>query len=116
MRKFISVPPIQVSWRDNFVGKLIGYIGRKQLSISEGLVLVNRSPSTTNTSIHMMFVFTPLAVFWLNADHVVVHKVSAKPCDAFHAARVPACFVFETHTVHIDQWQVGDKIEFYDQA
>lgn len=116
MRKVIFVPPIQVSWRKSFFEKLSGYIGRKELSQTEGLVLFYRIPSIINTSIHMMFVFTPLAVFWLDAEFKIVHKVIAKPWDAYHAAPLPACYVFETHPDHIDQWQLGDKIEFHDQA
>jgi len=116
MRKIILQPPIQVSWRISFIEKLSGYMGRKTLSKEEGLVLVESTPSILNTSIHMMFVFTALAVFWLDADRIVVHKTIAKPWDAFHAAPKPARYVFETHPSHIDQWQVGDRIEFHDPS
>lgn len=89
-------------------------MGKRLLKIDEGLVLVEKVPGIINTSIHMMFVFTDLAVFWLDENQKVIYKTIAKPWDFYHASSSPAQYVFETHEDHFDQWQIGDRIEFHE--
>lgn len=82
--------------------------------MDEGLVLVEKKSSIMNTAIHMMFVFTDLAVFWLDADFVVVHKTIARPWRPIYTSPTPAKFVLELHPSLLGELNVGSRIQFED--
>jgi len=62
-------------------------------------------------TIHMMFVFTPLVVLWLNSERVVIDKVLAKPWHVY-APSEPARWVIELPPKHVDHVEIGDYLEF----
>jgi uncharacterized membrane protein (UPF0127 family) len=102
---------LQIKWCDTFFSKLRGFTFRSVLKKDEGLILVENRESAINTSIHMMFVFTDLAVFWLDANLKVVHKTIAKPWHPFYASTTPAQFVLELHPDLITTIEVGDTLQ-----
>lgn len=108
----ITGNPIYIEWRTSFLGKLCGLMGTRSLDPQSGIVLVENRTGIINTSIHMLFVFTPLAIYWLDDHFSVVHKVVAQPWDLAHASPLPAKYVMELHPIHIDRWQLGDTITF----
>jgi len=87
-------------------------MGTRTLDPNFGIVLAESKAGVINTSIHMFFVYTPLAVFWLDENFCVVHKVVAKPWDMAHISPRSAKYVLELHPDHIDRWQLGDTITF----
>jgi uncharacterized membrane protein (UPF0127 family) len=111
----ISNPKIHViegKYCNDFLGKLKGFTFRKQLNPNEGLVLVESSDTRVNTAIHMLFVWTDLAVFWVNSSYTVVDKTLAKSWRPFYASHTPASFVIEIHPGRLDDFKVGDKVKF----
>lgn len=85
---------------------------RRRLAADEGLLLVEPRESRLDTAIHMLFVFTDLAVFWLDSDGVVVDKVLARAWRPAYAPRRPARYILETRPERIDDFQVGERLEF----
>ena len=49
----------------------------KSIPDDQGLLLVQRSNSIVNSSIHMMFMWMDLAVIWINDEFTVVDRVLA---------------------------------------
>ena len=87
---------------------------RKQLAHDEGLVLVEKRESRMDTSIHMFFVWTDLAVIWLNAERQVVDVVLARAWHPFYAPAKPAQYTIEVHPDRVGEFRVGDVVEFLD--
>ncbi len=79
-------------------------------------MLVNAKDDRLNSAIHMFFVFFDLAVIWVNDQGVVVDKVLAKPWRPHYGAQTPARYVIEGHPVILDQVQIGDTLQFLDNA
>ena len=101
-----------VKYCDDFVSRLQGFTFRKKLRVDEGLVLAEKRDSKLETSIHMLFVWTDLAVFWVNSKMVVVDKKLAKSWHPYYAPQSPAQYVVELNARKIDVFQIGDKLDF----
>ena len=106
----------RASWCDSFLSKLRGLTFRRSLTPQDGMVLVNAKDDRLNSAIHMFFVFFDLAVIWVNDQGVVVDKVLAKPWRPHYGAQTPARYVIEGHPVILDQVQIGDTLQFLDNA
>ena len=101
-----------VRYCDDFFSRLKGFTFRKELRDDEGLVLAEKRDSKLDTSIHMLFVWTDLAVFWVNSKMVVVDKRLAKSWRPYYASRFPAQYVVELHPRQMDVIQIGDRLDF----
>jgi len=97
---------------DNFLTRLRGLTFRRRLDTDEGLLLVGRTGSRTEASIHMFFVFFPIGVLWLDRKDRVVDKVLARPFRPYYAPREAAIGVFECHPDVLSRVELGDLIEF----
>ena len=106
----ILVP--QARWCNRFGAKLRGFTFRRQLAADDGLVLVEKSDSKTNTSIHMLFVFFNLAVIWVNSAGEVVGTVLAKPWRPAYTPPAPARYVIEGHPSLLEKVKAGDHVRF----
>lgn len=107
-----ELAPIYVKYCDDFFGRLQGFTFRKNIGANEGLVLAEKKDSKLDTSIHMLFVWTDLAVFWVNSSMTVVDKVLAKSWRPYYASKLPARFVLELSPNKLEAFQIGDKLEF----
>jgi uncharacterized membrane protein (UPF0127 family) len=107
-----AIKPVQAKWCESFLGKLRGYTFRRQLSQDEGLLLVERRDSRLDTSIHMMFVWTDLAVTWINSQNEVVDTVLAKSWRPFYASARPARYILEIHPERFGEFKPGDIVDF----
>ena len=87
---------------------------RRSLAPNEGILLVERRESRVDTAIHMLFVFTDLAVFWLDANRIVIDKVLARAWRPAYVPRRPARYILETCPKRIDDFQIGEQMEFLD--
>jgi uncharacterized membrane protein (UPF0127 family) len=101
-----------VKYCDDFFSRLKGFTFRQDLRIDEGLVLAEKRDSKLDTSIHMLFVWTDLAVFWVNSKMVVVDKTLAKSWHPYYASHSPAQYVVELNPLQKDVFQIGDKLDF----
>ena len=68
--------------------------------------------SRSLTTIHMLFVFFPLAVFWLDAGKRVVDKALARPFYPYYAPSAPAQYYVECHPRALEMAKIGDQLQF----
>ncbi len=85
---------------------------RSQISIDDGILLVQERDSRIDSSIHMFFVPFNLAVFWINSKGLVVDRVIARPWRPAYLSSSPARFILELHPDHWSDFQAGDQVEF----
>jgi uncharacterized membrane protein (UPF0127 family) len=104
--------PLQAIYCDSFCCHLRGFMFRSSLAPEEGLVLVEKRDSRLDTSIHMLFVNTDLAVIWINSEFNVVDTVVARSWRSAYAPRQPARFTLEIHPSRLHEFKIGDHIEF----
>ncbi len=75
-------------------------------------MLVEARDSRVDTAIHMLFVETDLAVFWINASFQVVDKALARRWHPFYASKSPARFVLEINPTRFADFNIGDQVTF----
>ena len=85
---------------------------RASLNDDEGLVLVEGRESRLDTSIHMLFMFFPIATVWLDSKFCVVDKCLAKPWRLFYAPHKPAQYVIEASPALLEKISIGDEVTF----
>lgn len=107
-----TITPIRGKWCQSFRARLQGFTFRSSLGYDEGLVLVETRDSRIDTSIHMLFVWTDLAVAWVNSQDIVVDTVLAKAWRPFYGPSKPARYVIEYHPARHGDLQPGDHIAF----
>jgi uncharacterized protein len=99
-------------WCASWWCRLVGLQFRRSLHSGEAIVLVGNKDSVANSSIHMFFVFFPIAAVWINAAGRVTSAQLAMPWRPFYASPDPARFVLETTPDFLSHIQVGDYIDF----
>ena len=109
-----AVGPIRARYCNTFLSKLRGFTFRRRLDPGEGLVLVEKRDSRAETAIHMLFVWTDLAVAWIDSSNTVVDTVLAKSWRPFYSPARPARFVLEIHPDRMADFQIGQRVEFKD--
>ena len=107
-----QAPKLRARYCTSFLSRLRGFTFRKNLTLYESLILVEKNDSRIDTSIHMLFVWTDLAVFWVNSKMEVVDKTVAKNWRPFYASKSPAQYVIEAHPSRINDFNVGEKLSF----
>jgi uncharacterized membrane protein (UPF0127 family) len=103
--------PVHAKWCESFLCRLRGYTFRKELTQQEGLLLVEKRDSRIDSSIHMMFCWTDLAVVWINADLTVVDVILAKKWAPAYFPAQPAKYTLEIHPSRLNDFKPGDKVE-----
>ena len=99
-------------WCASWLCKLRGLQFRLRLEPGEALILVEPFDSTVNSSIHMFFVFFPIAAVWINKEGRVTSAQLAKPWRPYYASRAPARYVLETSPDFLNRIAVGDEVDF----
>ena len=107
-----SLPlPIKAGYCSSFLCQLRGLTFRKKINPDEGLLLVQKRDSRLDSSIHMMFVWTDLAVIWINDSMEVVDKRLARKWHPAYIPIAPARFVLELAPERLSDFNIGDRIE-----
>nr|MBN1229884.1 DUF192 domain-containing protein [Anaerolineae bacterium] len=104
----------RVKWCSSFFCRLRGLMFRRRLRQGEGLLLVEQFESRSATAIHMMFMFFPIAVIWLDREFRVVDRRLAKPWHPVYVPAQPAKYTLETHPDLLDAVQEGDSLVFHE--
>jgi uncharacterized membrane protein (UPF0127 family) len=113
--KNLNLPaPLRAVYCDSFICRLRGLMFRSSLAPDEGLLLVEGRDSRIDTSIHMLFVFMDLAVIWINSEYIVVDTVLARSWFPAYAPRQAAKYILEIHPHRLNEFKIGDHIEFQD--
>ncbi len=102
----------RLRWCARFWCKLRGLMLRAALPPDEGLLFVYGRESILETSIHMLFMRIPIAVFWLDSNGVVVDKKLAKPWQLALAPQRPAQYVLEAPPALLDRVMIGERLTF----
>ncbi len=99
-------------WCSSRLCRLRGLQFRRKLKPGEALILVKDKDSIANTSIHMFFVFFPIAAIWINSKGKVTSAQLAKPWRPYYASPEPAAYVLETSPNFLDKVSIGDYLDF----
>ncbi len=102
---------VRVVLCDNFWRKFRGLMFRRPLADDEAYLFVSHRESIAEATIHMFFVFFPIAVIWLDSHWRVVDKTLARPFRPLYSPRQPAQYFVEGHPSMLEQVQVGDELE-----
>jgi uncharacterized membrane protein (UPF0127 family) len=97
---------------DTFWKRGRGLMFRRALAEDEVYLFVEGRESVAQTTIHMFFVFFPIAVVWLDRDKGVVDKALARPFRPYYAPQSPAQFFVEGHPSLLELVRVGDQLGF----
>lgn len=95
-----------------FWEKGLGFMFRRSIRPGEALLFVNGRESRFGSGIHMLFVFTPLAVIWLDRDKRVVDKAIARPFRPWYFPSRPAGYYLEGPVELLEKVEIGDELEF----
>ncbi len=93
-------------------GRGLMFRGRQAVADGRVLLFVEGRESVAQTTIHMLFVFFPIAVVWLDGEKRVVDKVLARPFRPYYAPRRPARYYVEGHPSLLERVTVGDQLDF----
>jgi uncharacterized membrane protein (UPF0127 family) len=99
-------------WCSSRLCRLRGLQFRRNLKSGEALILVKDKDSIANTSIHMFFVFFPIAAIWINSKGKVTSAQLAKPWRPYYASPEPATYVLEAAPDFLDKVAIGDNLDF----
>ena len=99
-------------WCASRLCRLRGLQFRTGLQTGEGLILVKPADSIVNSSIHMFFVFFPIAAVWINGQGRVTSAQLARPWRPYYASPEPARYVLEASPDLLERMAVGDEVDF----
>ena len=97
---------------DTFWKRGRGLMFRRALAEDEVYLFVEGRESVAQTTIHMFFVFFPIAGVCLDCDKGVVDKALARPFRPYYAPQSPAQFFVEGHPSLLELVRVGDQLGF----
>ena len=107
---YSHVRPVLVPYCSSFFCQLRGLTFRKRIAPEDGLLLVQRRDSRLDAAIHMLFVFTDLAVAWIDGAGVVVDTCLARRWRPFYVPRHPARYVLEMSPDRFEDFHPGDRV------
>jgi len=102
----------RIKWCTTFLTRGLGLMFHPALKEEEAYVFVEGRESRSLTTIHMLFVFFPLAVIWLDSSKRVVDTALARPFHPYYAPNSPARYYVESHPATLQRVHVGDRLEF----
>ncbi len=102
--------PLDVRRCATFWCRLRGLMFRRTLRDREALLFVESGEGRVTTSIHMLFVFFPIGVVWLDGQGVVVDKALARPFWPYYAPQKPARYYLEADPAVLDWVAIGERL------
>lgn len=103
-------------WCQNFWCHFRGLMFRRHLPDDEGLLFVFRRENLAQSSIHMFFVFFPIAAVWLDEAGRVVDAKLARPWRPYYAPAKAARYLIEARPALLERVQIGDQLTFDQEA
>ena len=97
---------------DTFLSRGRGLMFRRPLREDEAYLFIGRRESVSDSAIHTFFVFSPIAVVWLDADRRVIDARLARSFRPYFAPARPAQYFLEGHPSLRGKVQVGDRIRW----
>jgi len=102
----------QVVRCDTFWKRGRGLMFRRSLGEDEVYLFVEGRESVAQTTIHMFFVFFPIAVVWLDREKRVVDKMLARPFRPYYKPCQAAQYFVEGHPSLLERVSIGDQVAF----
>ena len=102
----------QVRLCTTFWRRLRGLTFRRQIGADEAYIFTGARESVAESTIHMLGVFFPIAVLWLDGQKRVVDAKLARPFRPYYAPRRPAQHFVEGAPHLLDQVHVGDELDW----
>jgi uncharacterized protein len=99
-------------WCSSRLCRLVGLQFRRRLRPGESLLMAWKGESIGRTSIHMFFVFFPIAAVWVNRQGRVTSAQLARPWRPYYASPEPACYVIEAEPSLLERVRVDDELDF----
>jgi len=108
----------QVVRCDTFWKRGRGLMFRRRRAIADGraFLFVERHEGIAQTAIHMLFVFFPIAVIWLDGEKRVVDKALARPFRPYYAPCRPAQYYIEGHPSLLERVSPGDRLQLLESG
>ena len=100
----------QVTLCDTFWLQFRGLMFRRSLDPAQAYVFVCGRESVARATVHMWFVFFPIAVLWLDAHKRVVDAALARPFRPYYAPRQAAAYFIECVPEALGRVRVGDEL------
>lgn len=108
-----QISPVQAGYCESFLCQLKGLTFKRSLAPEKGLLLVQKADSRLNTAIHMIFVLVDLSVVWIDSAYNVVDIRLARRWRPVYIPGRPAKYVLELCADRIDDFRVGELVEFH---
>jgi uncharacterized membrane protein (UPF0127 family) len=99
---------------DTFWKRGRGLMFRRPVDPDTAYLFVESRESIASTTIHMLFVFFPIGVIWLDRHRRVVDLRRARPFRPLIAPRAPAQYFLECHPLALNQVHIGDTLTWAD--
>ncbi len=100
----------------NFFFKAKGLMFTRPLRKGQAIVLEAMDEGVLETTIHMLFVFYPIDIVWLNSNKEVVDlKESVLPFIPWIAPRRAAKYVIELKKGAAKHIRIGDRLDFVER-
>jgi len=104
--------PVRARRCASFLCRLRGLTFRRRLGRDEALLLVGGREGRVEAAIHMLFVFFPIAVVWLDEEGRVVDRCLARPFRPLYVPRAAARDVLEGPPALLERIALGDVLHF----
>ena len=102
----------RVRFADSFYLKLRGLMFERGENFNYALVFPFGREARAEASIHMLFVFFPIAAVYLDSGKRVVDMAKMKPFALNYTPKKPAAFIVELPEEKANGISIGDRLEF----
>ena len=104
--------PIVAKNCTQFMQLFKGLMFERSLPQNYGILLDEKSDSTVNSSIHMLFMNFDITAIWINSDRRVVDVKLARKWALAYFPKAPARYILETSASRINDFSIGDQLSF----
>ncbi|MBT4334712.1 DUF192 domain-containing protein [archaeon] len=100
-------------YKKNVLFKVKGLMFSKPLKSGEAIILEAKEEGIIETTLHMLFVFYPIDILWLNKKLEIVDiKRKVLPFKPWIVPKSPAKFVVEMKSGAAKTLKIGDVLKF----
>ncbi|MDD4251033.1 MAG: DUF192 domain-containing protein [Candidatus ainarchaeum sp.] len=103
---------LQVRFANDPWQRLKGLMFEDEKNFNYALLFENPSESKINSAVHMIFVFFPIDIIFLNKTKKVVDKITLLPFTPNYTPKKPAQYFIEMPKGKASKIKIGDKIEW----
>ena len=104
-------------YKKNVMFKVRGLMFSKPLKEGEAIILESKDEGILETTLHMLFVFYPIDIIWLNKKLEIVDiKKKVLPFKPWIVPKNPAKFVVEMKAGAAKTLKIGDVLKFKPSA